>query len=209
MVERSNDRWVSLAQSIVLHGAIIAVVGYGYWAFKQRDKPAVAETLGIEAVALDSNATKPVKERRLPPPPPAPEPEPEPEPVGPPTPTSEEVAQREEDEKRIALQKEAEERRIAEEKVKRETLERDEAERQKREVEAKRVAEQKRLAETKRKEEERKKADEARLRQQREQQWGPGSSGVDRISRVSGLPTASATRSGAIREKLGNSVQTC
>lgn len=167
-------------QSLLLHGAIIALLAYGYWTFKHRAPPPAPQTLGIEAVALDASAANPAK--APPPEEPPPPPEPVEEPQGPPTPTPEEVARREEaervveEEKRQAeeqrLQEEkqqAEEKRLAEEK--RAAEEREAAERKKRdEAEAKRVAEQKRLAELKRKEEERRKAEEARLRYQREQE---------------------------------------
>jgi colicin import membrane protein len=170
-VERSSDRWVSLVQSVLLHGSLVAVAAYGYWVFKQRSQPQVAQTVGIEAVALHSDALKPITRRATPPPAPPPPPEPE-EPAGPPTPTPDEISQREEAQ-RLEEERKVEERRVEVEKrqaAEKETQARETAERKKREdAEAKRVAEQKRLAEIKRKEEERKK-DEARLREQREQE---------------------------------------
>src|SRR4051794_9922402 len=111
MAERTSDRWVSIVLSVLLHGAVVAALGYGWWTYKHRAQPPVAQTLGIEAVALDI-ASAPGKAKATPRPPepaptPPPEPEPEPEPVGPPAPVpddaaQQEEAQRQEEEKRKA-----------------------------------------------------------------------------------------------------------
>jgi len=180
LAERASDRWISLVQSVLLHGIVVAALGYGWWTYKHRAQPPVAQTLGIEAVALDSKAFKSPKATRPPPPTPAPEPEPA-EPEGPPSPTPEEVAQREEaqrhaeDERKADDERKAEEQRVVEEaraaEEKRAAEQRQAAERKKLdEAEAKRVAEQKRLADLKRKADEKKLAEEARLRAQREQE---------------------------------------
>jgi len=171
MAERSSDRWISFAQSVVLHGTLVALLVYGFWAVKHREPPPVAQNLGIEAVALDSKAAAPAKAPQPPPPEPKPPPPAE-EPAGPPTPTPEEIAQREQEKRDAEEKRKVQEQRVAEEKEKRAAQEEHEAaERQKQEqAEAKRVAEQKRLAELQRKEDEKKKADEARLRYQREQE---------------------------------------
>jgi len=162
MAERSSDRWISFAQSLLLHGAIVALLLYGYWALKHREPPPAAQTLGIEAFALDANGPNPAKALPAPspspPPPPAPEPQAE-EPTGPPSPTPEEIAQHEQAERQEEEKRQARERQAAE------------AEHQKQqEIAAQRVAEQKRLAELKRKEDEKKVAEEARQRGEREQE---------------------------------------
>src|SRR5262245_32107349 len=112
MAERKSDRWISMLQSLLLHGAVVGLLVYGWWFYKHRTPAPAAQTLGIEAVALDSNAASQPKK----PPPPAPQPEPEPkEPEGPPAPTPEEIAQREE-EARKAQEQQAEEKKAAEQK---------------------------------------------------------------------------------------------
>lgn len=119
MAERASDRWVSIVLSVLLHGALLAAVGYGWWTYK-RDRP--QPTLAIEATVVDARAVPGVG--KLPPqpapPPPAPEPTPPPpetqpqvEPDGPPQPTPEELAKREQQQKEQA-EREAQEKRQAE-----------------------------------------------------------------------------------------------
>jgi colicin import membrane protein len=174
LAERASDRWISLVQSVLLHGIVVAALGYGWWTYKHRAQPPVAQTLGIEAEALDSKAFESPKATQPPPPATAPEPEPK-EPEGPPSPTPEEVAQREEEQRQAEDERKAEEQRAVEEarvaQEKRAAEEREAVERkQLAEAEAKRIAEQKRLADLKRRAEEKKQAEEARLRSQREQE---------------------------------------
>jgi colicin import membrane protein len=176
MSERNSDRWISLAQSVLLHGAVVALLAYGWWTYKQTKTPPPARSLAIEAVALDmGDAPKTAAPPRPEPLPPEPQPEPEPPPeeTGPPAPTPEEVARREEETRRAEEARKAEEQRIEEEtrnaQEKKEAQEREAAERRKRdEAEARKAEEQKRVAELKRKAEEKKKQEEARLRAQRE-----------------------------------------
>lgn len=178
MAERTSDRWVSITQSVLLHGAVVAALAYGWWAFKHQEQPRAAQTLGIEAVALDANTANTPRETKPPPPAPTPPPqrEPEPqEPAGPPSPTPEEVAQREEAERQAEQIRKEEEQRVAEEaraaEQKRATEQREAAERKKLEdAAAKRAAEQQRAADQKRKAEEQKQAEEARQRAQQEQE---------------------------------------
>lgn len=178
MPERTSDRWISMVQSVLLHGAVVGLLVYGWWAYKQHATPPAAQTLAIEAVALDSKAFDASKATQPPQPQPKPAPPPEPEPeieTGPPSPTPEEIAQREAEERKAVEQQKAQEQQAAEEKrqaeEKRAAEQREAAERKKREqAEAKRVAEQKRVADLKRLADEKKKAEEARLRYQREQE---------------------------------------
>jgi colicin import membrane protein len=179
--ERSSDRWVSIVQSVLLHGLVIGALAWGWWSYKNKPKP-VQANLAIEAVVMDAapRAGKPIPEETPPPPPPEPEPEPEPEPPpqdsGPPSPTPEEIAAKEQavreeaervetarklEEQRVAEQRQAEEREAAEKKA------REEAEAKRRDEE--RRAEAKRLAEAKKRAEEKRRQDEEnRLREQRE-----------------------------------------
>jgi colicin import membrane protein len=174
-IETKSDRWISLTQSVVLHGLVVGALAYGFYAYKKQPKP-VQPTLAVEASVVDSSGAPAQAAPVAPtPPPPAPEPEPEPPPppedIGPPAPTPEEIqqreqAQREEQEKQEQQQRETEERvalerRQAEEKTAAEEKQRrEEAERKRQQEEQE--AEQKRVADAKRKAEEKRKADEAK-----------------------------------------------
>ena len=175
MAERKSDRWISIVQSVLLHGAVVALLAYGWFTYK-KNTPALRRRLSPSrlrsSTPMRAKVSKPVR-----PPPPEPEPEPPPpEPeveTGPPTPSPEEVAQRQAEQRKLEEMKQAEEQRVAEEKQaaeqKRIVDEQQAQQRKKQEdAEAKRVAEQKRIADVKRKAEEKKKMEEARLREQRE-----------------------------------------
>jgi colicin import membrane protein len=203
-IERKSDYWLSLTQSVVLHGLVVGALAYGFYTYKKQPT-AVQPTLAVEAALVDS-AGDPVEAPAQPaPPPPAPEPAPEPEPepppppeeIGPPAPTPEEIQQREqaqleeqqkleqqqrEQEERVALErKQAEEKAAAEEKQRRE-----EAERKRQQEE--REAEQKRVAEAKRKAEEKRKADEARLQAQRDAELRRTLEAEERLSAARSSP---------------------
>jgi len=185
MAERTGDRWISIAQSLLLHAALLGLIAWGWWTFRDQTPPP-PHTLAIEATVVDAHAlTRPAA---LPPEKPQPVPEPEAEPTGPPAPTPEELAerakaaqdaqdkaQREIEEKRAAEAAEetrqADEKRVAEEnrqaQEQRQAEEKRKADEQ-RKAEEKRQAEEKRKADEKRIAEEKRKAEEARLRAQRE-----------------------------------------
>jgi colicin import membrane protein len=115
-MQRESDRWVSIALSVLLHGALLAALVYGWLMFRQPPRP--APTLAIEATVVEARA---VKGAVQPPPQPAapaaPAPTEQPqEPVGPPPPTPEERAHREQ-ERQQAESAAAEERRAAEQKA--------------------------------------------------------------------------------------------
>lgn len=168
-IERKSDQWISVTQSVVLHGLVIGALAYGFYAYKKLPKP-VQPTLAVEATVVESQGSSAPQ-----PTPPAPEPEPAPEPppedVGPPAPSPEDVQQREqaqrEEQERQEQQRREEEQRVAlerqqaEEKAAAEQKAREEEAGQKRQQEQ-REAEEKRIAEAKRKAEEQRKAEEAR-----------------------------------------------
>lgn len=94
MEPRASDRWISIGLSVLLHGAIVAALVYGWMLFRRPPRP--APTLAIEASVVDAR-TVPGLQQAPPPPvaqPPAPLPEPA-EPEGPPPPTAAQIAQRE------------------------------------------------------------------------------------------------------------------
>lgn len=141
-MQRASDRWISIALSVLLHGALLAALVYGWMMFR---RPPPKPTLAIEATVVDARAVRgAVRPPPQPAPPVAPEPTPPPppqEPVGPPPPTPEELAHREE-QRQQAEAAAAEERRVAEEKAAAERKAREVAEARKRAAE-----ERQRLAE--------------------------------------------------------------
>ena len=118
-----SGSWRSLALSLLLHAAIVAVAVYGWFTWKH--EPPV-QTMAIEATVVDERELKGVNS--LPeaaPPPPAPEvqpePAPEPEPETPPEPPPEEQGPPKPDP--AELERKREEERVAQEKVEREKAE--------------------------------------------------------------------------------------
>src|SRR5215472_13735210 len=114
MVQRASDRWISIALSLLLHGALLAALVYGWWMFREQRR--VAPTPPIAATVVDARTLKGLEQP--PAPKPAAAPEPPPEEVGPPQPTPEERTAREQAEqtKRQEEQK-AEEEKAAEERA--------------------------------------------------------------------------------------------
>jgi colicin import membrane protein len=156
-MQRVSDRWVSIALSVLLHAALLAALLYGWLVFRRPPRP--APTLAIEARVVDARSMRGALQ---PPPQPQPVPPPPAEPVGPPQPTPEELAQREQERQQqetaaaekaaaeAAAEKAAAEAPVAE-AARREAEQRAEAERKAREAaEAqKRAEEQQRQADAK------------------------------------------------------------
>jgi colicin import membrane protein len=95
-LSRPRDRWVSIALSVLLHGALLAALVYGWLLFRQPPRP--APTLAIEGHVVDARAVPGTPAPPPPqPPPPATAPQTPPEDVGPPQPTPAELAQREQE----------------------------------------------------------------------------------------------------------------
>jgi colicin import membrane protein len=114
-LSRPRDRWVSIALSVLLHGALLAALVYGWLLFRQPPRP--APTLAIEGRVVDARAVPGTPTPPPPqPPPPATAPQTPPEDVGPPQPTPEELAQREQ-ERQQAEQAAAQARQAAEQKA--------------------------------------------------------------------------------------------
>jgi colicin import membrane protein len=155
-MSRVSDRWVSIALSVLLHGALLAALVYGWLLFRQPPRP--APTLAIEATVIDARAARGAQAPPPSPAPPAPAPPPEPqqEPVGPPQPTPEELAQREK-QREQAEEAAAQQRRAAEQQAAQEQAEK--------EAEARRRAE---AAAAERKAQERQRLAEAREKSERE-----------------------------------------
>ncbi len=113
MVQRASDRWISIALSLLLHGALLAALVYGWMMFREQRR-AVA-TPPIAATVVDARTLRGLEQ-------PAPQPAAAPAPaedVGPPPPTPEERAAREQAEQaqRQAEEQKASEERAAEEKA--------------------------------------------------------------------------------------------
>ncbi len=167
MAERASDRWLSIVLSLLLHGVLVAVLVYGWLVFRQSQPP--KPTLAIEATVVESRAVPGAARQPPQPPPPAPAPQPpaqpQVEPVGPPEPTPEELARREQalkeqkeqaeheaqkaaEEKQAEEQRKAEEARLAQERADAERKAREEAEAKKRaEEKVKREADERDRAE--------------------------------------------------------------
>jgi colicin import membrane protein len=116
MVQRASDRWISIALSLLLHGALLAALVYGWWMFRAQRRavptPPIAATV-IDARALQG-LEQPAPQRAA-----APQPAAPPEDVGPPQPTAEERAAREhaEEARRQAQEQKAAEERAAAERA--------------------------------------------------------------------------------------------
>lgn len=133
---------MSIALSVLLHGALVAALVYGWLLFRRPPQP--RPTLAIEATVVDARA---VRGATQPPPQPAPPqpaqpetPAPAPEePSGPPPPTPEELAQREQERKQAEAAAQNQ-RRAAEQKAAAEAA-------QAKQAEAQRKADEQRQAE--------------------------------------------------------------
>lgn len=91
-LEPRSDRWISIALSVALHGALIAALVYGWLLFRKESRP--APSLAINATVVSSQALsgsgtvaqapprapphKALPPKPLPPPPPPPQPPPQP-----------------------------------------------------------------------------------------------------------------------------------
>jgi colicin import membrane protein len=131
-LSRPRDRWVGIALSVILHGALLAALVYGWLLFRRPPQP--APTLAIEGHVVDARAVPGTPAPPPPQPPPpavAPQSETPPEPVGPPQPTPEELAQREQQRQQAeqaaeaqAAQEKAAQEKAAEEKAAKEAADR-------------------------------------------------------------------------------------
>ena len=122
MAQRASDRWISIALSVLLHGALLALLVYGWWMFREQRR--AAPTPPIAATVVDARTLKGL-EQPAPKPAAAPQPPP-PEDVGPPQPPPEEREQRERAEQ---ARREAQEQKAAQEREERAAAERAAAER--------------------------------------------------------------------------------
>ncbi|HWW33306.1 MAG TPA: cell envelope integrity protein TolA [Steroidobacteraceae bacterium] len=111
MVQRASDRWISIALSLLLHGALLAALVYGWWFFREQRR--APPTPPIAATVIDARTLKGL-EQPAPQPAAAPKPPPPPEDVGPPQPTPEERAAREQAEQ---ARRQAEEQKAAQERA--------------------------------------------------------------------------------------------
>ena len=145
-MQRLSDRWVSITLSVLLHAALLGALVYGWLLFRRPPRP--APTLAIEARVVDARSVRGAVQ----PSPPEVQPPAPPESVGPPQPTAEELAQREQQRQQEEAAA-AEQQRVAQQTAEAAALE------------AKREAEQRAAAERKARE-----AAEAQKRAAEEQQ---------------------------------------
>ena len=95
MPESARDRWLSYGMSVLLHGGLIALLAVGLWHFRH---PAPAPSLPINATVVDARTLKGIGTASTPAPKPKPAPAQtplQPPAQGPPLPTPDEVAMRE------------------------------------------------------------------------------------------------------------------
>ena len=52
-VEKKSDRWISITQSVLLHGLVIGALAYGVYAYKKK-APTPTPTLAIEGSVVES-----------------------------------------------------------------------------------------------------------------------------------------------------------
>jgi len=151
MSERRSDRWVSVLMSVLVHGAVIGLLGWGWWFFR-RPAPA-AQQLAIEARVIDAATLA----RLTAPPSPAPEPAPQPAPAPPPPDPAQLAAeQRAEQENQAQQQRQVQRERAEQQKAEQAKAEQErqaaraktEAERKASEVAAKEARERKERQQT-------------------------------------------------------------
>jgi colicin import membrane protein len=179
MSERASDRWVSAVLSVLLHGGVIGLLGFGWWSFHRPSRP--VPTLAIDATVVDAktlegarSAPTPVMPR--PPPPPPPEPPPKDDQAERAAAEQREAEQKHEAEEKQRAQEQAEAERKAQEQAQLKAQEeaqrkaQEEAQRKAKEEAERQAQEQKKAkeAEAKRQAEERRKAEEAKQTAQSE-----------------------------------------
>ena len=106
---------MSISLSVLLHAALLGALVYGWMLFRRPPRP--APTLAIEARVVDARSVRGVQQ---PAPQPAPPVEAPPESVGPPQPTAEELAQREQQRAQEQAAAEEQQRQEAKEQAQRE-----------------------------------------------------------------------------------------
>jgi colicin import membrane protein len=128
MSERPGDRWISISLSVLVHGAVVGLLLWGWWNWKHTESQ--PQQLAIDATVVDANTlpadvlvrpdAKPdAKPEPAPPPPPSePEPQPAPAPAEPPPPDAQEQQkQRDEEQRREQEQRALEEKTQHEKQV--------------------------------------------------------------------------------------------
>ena len=156
MSEPARDRWLSIGMSVLLHGTIIGLLGYGWWRYEHRPLP---RSVSIDATVVDARTLKGLGVAHKPAPKPPP-PQPVTVPQGPPMPTPQELALRQQAAK-------AEAARVAAAQAEQKRLQQQHAEAQaqataKAEAKAQAKARARELAKARRKREEEKKLAEER-----------------------------------------------
>ncbi|MDA8350067.1 MAG: cell envelope integrity protein TolA [Pseudomonadota bacterium] len=138
MSESAHDRWLSIGMSVLLHGTIIGLLGYSWWRYEHRP---ITPSVSLEATVVDAHslkggglAPKPTPKPPTPPPVSAPQ--------GPPAPTPQEQALRQQ-------AAEAEQQRLAAAQAEQQRLKQQQAAEAKTQAEAKAQAKAKAEAEAK------------------------------------------------------------
>jgi colicin import membrane protein len=146
MSGRRGDKWIPVVLSVLVHGAIVLLLGWSWWVF--RHPTPVPQQLALEAQVIDSKTLARLTASRAPP---RPAPEPLPAPEEPATPPQPDPAQVEAEHRAAQARRDEQAQQEAREKQAR--IERDKAERleqQRAEAKARAEVERKAKAETER-----------------------------------------------------------
>ncbi|MGH8289196.1 MAG: cell envelope integrity protein TolA [Steroidobacteraceae bacterium] len=199
MSESARDRWLSYGMSVLLHGGLIALLAVGLWHFRH---PAPAPSLPINATVVDARTLKGIGTTSTPArkPKPAPAQTPlQPPAEGPPPPTPDEVAMREQAAKEEAQHEaEAQQQLLARQQARQEAQAAAAAEAAQAEIaaqakaaaQAKKLAHEKKLAEARKKAQAKKLAAEKLAQQQKlaeEKKLAEQQAAAERAARVAQL----------------------
>lgn len=122
--ERPSDQWIAITLSVLLHGALLGALVYGFVIFREQRR--TAPQPAIQATVVDARTLRGA-EQPAPQPAAAPQPVAPPEDVGPPQPSPEERARREQEEQ---AQRQAQEQKAAEQRAEQEHAAQERAERE-------------------------------------------------------------------------------
>lgn len=167
MPEPARDRWLSIGLSVLLHGSLIALLAFGWWHFR---RPAPAQSPPIDATVVDARTLKGIgtAPKAAPKPKPAPQPPPPAPQEGPPLPTPQEVAMREQAAKEEARHEaEAQQQLLARQQARAAAKRQAEEAAAAEAAQAKKLAHEKKLAEARKEAQAKKLAEAKRLADER------------------------------------------
>ena len=166
MSESAHDRWLSIGMSVLLHGTIIGLLGYSWWRYEHRP---ITPSVSLDATVVDAHSLKGAGLAPKPTPKP-PTPPPVSAPQGPPAPTPQEQALRQQaaeaEQQRLAAAQ-AEQQRLKQQQAAEAKAQAQAQAKAKAQAEAKARARAKQRAEAKKRAEARKRAAARKLAEER------------------------------------------